>query len=109
GADAQLVIPRAPQRECGDGGTVLIPGPVGDVQRSSWRAGAAALPRWRGRGLLVDVGVLSRTRDRLRPVDVVPSPNIWHWPDVYEVENRAQDVGGEVWRALAEAFDWTGR
>jgi SAM-dependent methyltransferase len=60
--------------------------------------------------LLVGVGVLSRTRDRLRPVaEVVPSPNIWHWPDVYEVENRAQDVGDEVWRALRRACDWSGR
>lgn len=40
---------------------------------------------------------------------VVPSPNIWHWPDLYEVENRAQDVDGEVWRALAARCDWTGR
>ncbi|KOV84432.1 methyltransferase type 11 [Nocardia sp. NRRL S-836] len=38
----------------------------------------------------------------VRPVDVVPSPNIWHWPDVYEVENRAQDVHGAIWAALAE-------
>jgi SAM-dependent methyltransferase len=56
------------------------------------------------------VGVLSRTRDRLRPVaEVVPSPNIWHWPDVYELENRAQDAGDEIWRALEQACDWSGR
>lgn len=56
------------------------------------------------------MGVLSRTRDRLRPVgEVVPSPNIWHWPELYEVENRAQDAGDEVWRALAQACDWSGR
>lgn len=41
--------------------------------------------------------------------ETVPSPNIWHWPHVYEVENRAQDVDGEVWRVLAAACDWTGR
>lgn len=58
--------------------------------------------------MLSYVGVLSRTRDRLRPVDVVPSPNIWHWPEVYEVENQAQDVGGEVWRVLTEAGGWAG-
>lgn len=45
----------------------------------------------------------------MRPDDVVPSPNIWHWPEVYEVENRAQDVDGEIWRVLAERCDWTGR
>ena len=25
-------------------------------------------------------------------VDVVPSPNIWHWPEIYELENRALDL-----------------
>ena len=54
--------------------------------------------------------MLSRTRDRLRPVaEIVPSPNIWHWPDVYETENRAQDAGDEIWRALERACDWSGR
>ncbi|MBB5955557.1 SAM-dependent methyltransferase [Saccharothrix tamanrassetensis] len=43
----------------------------------------------------------------VRPVDVLPSPNIWHWPEVYEVENRAQDVDGAIWRALREVCDWT--
>ncbi|HEU5470336.1 MAG TPA: class I SAM-dependent methyltransferase [Actinophytocola sp.] len=41
--------------------------------------------------------------------DIVPSPNIWHWPEVYETENRAQDVEGAVWSALAEICDWSGR
>lgn len=45
----------------------------------------------------------------VRPVDVLPSPNIWRWPDVYEVENRAQDADGVIWRALAEDCDWTDR
>ncbi|HEY0803483.1 MAG TPA: class I SAM-dependent methyltransferase [Pseudonocardiaceae bacterium] len=44
-----------------------------------------------------------------RRVDVVPSPNIWHWPAVYEVENRAQDAGGAIWRLLRERCDWAGR
>ncbi len=43
-----------------------------------------------------------------RRVDIVPSPNIWHWPAVYEVENRAQDAGGAIWRALRERCDWAG-
>lgn len=38
-----------------------------------------------------------------------PSPNIWHWPKVYEVENRAQDAAGAIWRALRERYDWDGR
>jgi SAM-dependent methyltransferase len=45
----------------------------------------------------------------LHRVDVVPSPNIWHWPEVYEVENRAQDAGGALWRVLREECDWAGR
>ncbi|WP_209648371.1 class I SAM-dependent methyltransferase [Kibdelosporangium banguiense] len=45
----------------------------------------------------------------VRPDDVVPSPNIWHWPEIYETENRAQDADGEIWRVLAERCDWTGR
>ncbi|WP_158843176.1 class I SAM-dependent methyltransferase [Saccharothrix deserti] len=45
----------------------------------------------------------------VRPVDVLPSPNIWHWPEVYEVENRAQDVHGVIWSALREEYDWAGR
>src|SRR4051794_30391006 len=44
----------------------------------------------------------------VRPGDVVPSPNIWHWPDVYEVENHAQDATGEIWRVLRERCDWAG-
>jgi SAM-dependent methyltransferase len=52
------------------------------------------------------MGVLGKARTR---ADVVPSPNIWHWPEVYEVENRAQDADGEVWRVLAESCDWSGR
>ncbi|WP_433264032.1 class I SAM-dependent methyltransferase [Actinosynnema sp. CS-041913] len=45
----------------------------------------------------------------VRPVDVLPSPNIWQWPEVYEVENRAQDVDGVIWQVLREACDWTGK
>lgn len=40
---------------------------------------------------------------------VVPSPNIWYWPDRYEKENRAQDVDGEIWRTLRERCDWRSR
>jgi SAM-dependent methyltransferase len=39
----------------------------------------------------------------------IPSPNIWHWPEIYEWENRAQDVHGAVWAALREAVPWEGR
>jgi SAM-dependent methyltransferase len=39
---------------------------------------------------------------------VTPSPNIWHWPGIYEVENRAQDDGGALWRVLRQRCDWAG-
>ncbi|HEX5114524.1 MAG TPA: class I SAM-dependent methyltransferase [Pseudonocardiaceae bacterium] len=39
---------------------------------------------------------------------MVPSPNIWRWPDVYELENRAQDTAGAVWEVLRERCDWAG-
>lgn len=39
---------------------------------------------------------------------MLPSPNIWHWPEIYEIENRAQDPDGVVWRALRERCDWAG-
>ncbi|RCW39830.1 methyltransferase family protein [Halopolyspora algeriensis] len=39
---------------------------------------------------------------------VRPSPNIWHWPEIYEIENRAQDSTGALWRALREHCDWAG-
>lgn len=38
----------------------------------------------------------------------VPSPNIWHWPQVYEVENRAQDVHGAIWDAVRAVAPWDG-
>jgi SAM-dependent methyltransferase len=41
--------------------------------------------------------------------DTLPSPNIWHWPEVYETENRAQDADGEIWRVLGGLVDWSGR
>ncbi|MGH3872133.1 MAG: class I SAM-dependent methyltransferase [Pseudonocardiaceae bacterium] len=39
---------------------------------------------------------------------VLPSPNIWNWPEVYERENRAVDADGALWAALAERVDWSG-
>jgi SAM-dependent methyltransferase len=44
-----------------------------------------------------------------RKADVVPSPNIWYYPQAYELENRAQDSGGTIWRVLTEELDWAGR
>ena len=39
---------------------------------------------------------------------VIPSPNIWNWPDVYERENLAQDADGIIWDALRRAVPWAG-
>jgi SAM-dependent methyltransferase len=46
---------------------------------------------------------------RARSGALIPSPNIWNWPDVYERENAAQDVEGAVWAALRETVPWDGR
>lgn len=40
--------------------------------------------------------------------DVVPSPNIWYYTDVYERENRAQDVDDVIWTHLAALVPWAG-
>ncbi|OLT09591.1 methyltransferase type 11 [Pseudonocardia sp. CNS-139] len=42
------------------------------------------------------------------PDPVIPSPNIWNWPDVYEQENRAQDADGVIWAALRAEAPWVG-
>jgi SAM-dependent methyltransferase len=34
--------------------------------------------------------------------DVIESPNIWRWPEVYERENEAQDATGALWDAVVE-------
>jgi len=39
---------------------------------------------------------------------LIPSPNIWNWPEVYEQENRAQDADGAVWTVLRELTPWAG-
>ncbi|SFT95727.1 Methyltransferase domain-containing protein [Actinopolyspora lacussalsi subsp. righensis] len=44
----------------------------------------------------------------LGDVEIRPSPNAWNWPDVYEVENAAQDVTGAVWAKLRGLQDWQG-
>jgi len=40
--------------------------------------------------------------------DVRPSPNIWHNPEVYEVENRGVDRAGVLWAAMRARADWAG-
>lgn len=46
---------------------------------------------------------------RARTGPAIPSPNIWHWPEVYAAENAAQDADGALWSALREATGgWAG-
>jgi SAM-dependent methyltransferase len=40
---------------------------------------------------------------------VRPSPNIWHTPGLYELENLAADPHGRIVEAMREIGDWTGR
>ncbi|NAZ77259.1 methyltransferase domain-containing protein [Kineococcus sp. T13] len=40
---------------------------------------------------------------------VVPSPNVWNAPDVYELENLAVDRGGRIEDAVRAVHDWAGR
>ncbi len=40
--------------------------------------------------------------------DIRPSPNIWHSPATYEVENHAVDRAGVLWDAMRERADWAG-
>ena len=49
------------------------------------------------------------SRGPAKSEEVVPSPNIWYHQQVYALENRAQDVDGDIWRALREEADWSGR
>jgi SAM-dependent methyltransferase len=42
------------------------------------------------------------------PDPMIPSPNIWNWPEVYEAENRAQDADDAIWVALREVVPWAG-
>ncbi|MGH3371945.1 MAG: class I SAM-dependent methyltransferase [Nocardioidaceae bacterium] len=38
----------------------------------------------------------------------VPSPNIWHHPETYELENLAVDREGRIEAAIRAVRDWTG-
>ena len=40
---------------------------------------------------------------------VIPSPNIWHHPETYELENQAVDRDGVIEAAMREVADWAGR
>lgn len=40
---------------------------------------------------------------------IVPSPNIWQTPQVYELENQAVDPAGLIESAMLARHDWTGQ
>ena len=40
--------------------------------------------------------------------EIIPSPNIWLAPDVYEIENRAVDPDGAIEAAMRSVRDWAG-
>ena len=40
---------------------------------------------------------------------MIPSPNIWNDPDVYEIENRGVDPDGRIEAAMCGIHDWTGQ
>ena len=45
-----------------------------------------------------------------KPLDgAVPSPNIWHHPQTYEIENRAVDPDGAIEGAMRSVASWQGR
>lgn len=39
----------------------------------------------------------------------IPSPNIWYYPDLYELQNEAIDRDGTIEAALRAIADWAGR
>ena len=39
----------------------------------------------------------------------MPSPNIWHHPATYELENRAADPDGRLWSTLQSLASWEAR
>jgi ubiquinone/menaquinone biosynthesis C-methylase UbiE len=39
----------------------------------------------------------------------IPSPNIWHHPETYELENRAVDRDQRIEVAMRSVLDWSGR
>ncbi len=43
------------------------------------------------------------------PAGAVPSPNIWHHPQTYEIENRAVDPDGAIEAAMRSVCTWSGR
>ncbi len=57
------------------------------------------------------MGSSGSDRARSAPVTegAVPSPNIWHHPAVYELENRSVDPDLNIESAMRSVLDWSGR
>jgi SAM-dependent methyltransferase len=41
--------------------------------------------------------------------EIIPSPNIWDTPDVYEIENRGVDSAGVIEAGMRTILDWAGQ
>ena len=55
--------------------------------------------------------LLDTTRARTPVIvtrDAVPSPNIWHHPEIYELENLAVDLEHKIEHAMRTQRDWAG-
>lgn len=48
-------------------------------------------------------------RVALTSAGVIPSPNIWRYPDVYEQENAGVDPAGVLDQAMRRIHEWTGQ
>src|ERR1019366_5245846 len=60
--------------------------------------------------LLVHPATLAaQSASAAKETPVIPSPNIWANPDVYEVENRGVDPDGLIEAAMAGIHDWAGQ
>ncbi len=51
---------------------------------------------------------LPDTRPPVLP-GAIPSPNVWHHPDVYELENRGADPDRLIETAVRRLHDWSGQ
>lgn len=50
-----------------------------------------------------------RSKRPTQPDGAIPSPNIWHTPATYEIENLAVDRAGVIEAAMRSHGDWAGR
>ena len=96
GAEAHLARSRRPR-----------PAACASCSRSSCTLAAQEAQRERASAAKVEKHGRKRSADGRR--HVIPSPNIWESPDVYELENRGVDRAGVIETAMREVVDWAGK